>query len=752
MNSFFIACLSILWFMTILTSGLAQEPEQYTLLKFHIDTKEQIKELSDLGISLDSGPMRDNSLEVIVNHKELDELRKTSLKYEVRIDDWAKYYQENIKKSPAELQALQSKMNEQYTVEGFELGSMGGYYTYDQIVSELDSMHHLYPDLVSEKSSLGLSIEGRDIWHIKISDHPDQDENETQILYTALHHAREPQGMATVIYFMYYLLENYGKDPQINYIIENRELHFIPIVNPDGYFYNQITSPGGGGMWRKNRRLNVDESYGVDLNRNYGYKWGYDDIGSSPDPTNWGFRGTEPFSEPETRAVRDFCENNTIRLCLNYHTYGNILIHPWNYADLVTPDSILYRELASSMTEINNYRYGTGGGTLGYIFNGCTTDWMYGEQSTKNKIIAMTPEVGPSFWPDASQVYPLAQENLQANILLAFGDGVITDIYSPHISSLTAGTTYESAGIDSILLLAEISNPQHNELSVTTYIDNDSRTYSDTIRLYNDGTHGDLIAGDSVFSCRIISPSVEDIFNLYGYLQSKDGQTHFYSALANFTTIGPLKVDSFVFTSEDSIPNPGDHISVLPLLKNHGNLSSAINVTIETDNLDSCNLTGYFSAPNYGDIGPGDISEPNQELYILFGEDCPDSVYTRIKVDILSGTSVFWSDTLTFFVHKDPLGGIVRKEFTLRQFKLEQNYPNPFNPTTIINYELPITNDVELSIYNLLGQKVAMLINEQKDAGYHQVEWDASGFASGIYYYRIQAGEFVSVKKMVLLR
>ena len=159
MNSYFIASLSILWFMTILTSGLGQETEHYTLLKFHIDTKEQIKELSDLGIALDSRPMRDNSFEAIVNQKELDELRKTSLKYEVRIDDWAKYYQENIKKSPAELLALQSKMNEQYTIEGFELGAMGGYYTYDQIVSELDSMHHLYPDLVSEKSSLGLSIE-----------------------------------------------------------------------------------------------------------------------------------------------------------------------------------------------------------------------------------------------------------------------------------------------------------------------------------------------------------------------------------------------------------------------------------------------------------------------------------------------------------------------------------------------------------------------------------------------------------------
>jgi hypothetical protein len=85
-------------------------------------------------------------------------------------------------------------------------------------------------------------------------------------------------------------------------------------------------------------------------------------------------------------------------------------------------------------------------------------------------------------------------------------------------------------------------------------------------------------------------------------------------------------------------------------------------------------------------------------------------------------------------------------------YKLEQNYPNPFNPTTIINYELPITNDVDLSIYNLVGQKIATLVREKQQAGSYQVEWDASSFASGVYYYVITAGEFRDVKKMILIR
>jgi photosystem II stability/assembly factor-like uncharacterized protein len=86
------------------------------------------------------------------------------------------------------------------------------------------------------------------------------------------------------------------------------------------------------------------------------------------------------------------------------------------------------------------------------------------------------------------------------------------------------------------------------------------------------------------------------------------------------------------------------------------------------------------------------------------------------------------------------------------QFRLSQNYPNPFNPITMINYQLPIKSEVEISIYNLLGQKIATLVDKKQNAGTHQVKWDATNFASGIYYYRLEAGEFQEVKKMILLR
>jgi len=101
-------------------------------------------------------------------------------------------------------------------------------------------------------------------------------------------------------------------------------------------------------------------------------------------------------------------------------------------------------------------------------------------------------------------------------------------------------------------------------------------------------------------------------------------------------------------------------------------------------------------------------------------------------------------------------GGLINNsaEETIKvnEFGLSQNYPNPFNPKTTINYELPISGFVELSIYNLIGEKIATLISEKQSPGYHQVEWNAVDFAGGVYFYQIKAGEFHDIKKMILIR
>ncbi|VAX21150.1 Alpha-galactosidase [hydrothermal vent metagenome] len=118
------------------------------------------------------------------------------------------------------------------------------------------------------------------------------------------------------------------------------------------------------------------------------------------------------------------------------------------------------------------------------------------------------------------------------------------------------------------------------------------------------------------------------------------------------------------------------------------------------------------------------------------------------------GLNIELSNTATsalFVYSKDRVSGL--HELTqIKHFNLKQNYPNPFNPVTTIYYQLPYFSNVELSIYNPIGQKVATLVFEKQMAGYHEVKWDATGFSSGIYYYRLNAGEFSDVKKMLLLK
>ena len=83
---------------------------------------------------------------------------------------------------------------------------------------------------------------------------------------------------------------------------------------------------------------------------------------------------------------------------------------------------------------------------------------------------------------------------------------------------------------------------------------------------------------------------------------------------------------------------------------------------------------------------------------------------------------------------------------------LSQNYPNPFNPTTTIKYDLPIDSRVTLKVFNIIGQEVVTLVNDVQKAGYKSVEWNASNFASGVYFYRLHAGSYTNVKKLLLLR
>ncbi len=382
------------------------------------------------------------------SRREIEQMRQAGFAVDILIEDVQAHYLEQNERLAQQIalrsngdscDAVAAKRYPYAIPEHFELGSMGGFYTYEEMLEQLDAMAAEYPHLLSARQPIGdiLTHEGRPVYWLRLSDNPDEDEDEPELLFTALHHAREPNSLSQLLFFMWYMLENYEKDPEIRTLVDQTELYLVPCINPDGYIFNQTTNPGGGGYWRKNRRDNGNGIYGVDLNRNYGYEWATGG-GSSFSASSETYHGPAAFSEPETQAIRQLCLEHDFRIALNYHTFSNVLIYPWAHSGLPTPDQHIFGPLAREMSYQNFYGTGTISETLFYLANGGSDDWMYGEQTEKGKIFAMTPEVGASFWPAMNMIETncLATMHMNLTALRAVHNYVLLDY--PKIRRITS--------------------------------------------------------------------------------------------------------------------------------------------------------------------------------------------------------------------------------------------------------------------------------------------------------------------------
>jgi len=397
----------------------------YSQAKVFFENRDQLTRL--FALNLDQVEYGDDYLEIVTNPAEIEELQSLGYRTEVVHEDITAFLQTRLDVSR----------------------DMGGYKTLDEIYTYLDNMIADHPDLITPRISIGQTIEGRDIWAVKISDNPSVQEDEPEVLYTACHHAREVITPEVLFYFMDQILDGYAAFPPFQDIIDNRQLWFVLCVNPDGYYHNEVIAPSGGGMWRKNRRDNGDGTFGVDPNRNYGHEWGFDDIGSSPDTDRETYRGTGPFSEPETQAMRDFTNAHDFVIAINYHSYSNLLLWPWGYDYLLTPDNDIFIVIGDSVTSYNYYAPGPG--WMLYPVNGDTDDWMYGEQTSKNKILSMTMEVGNSddyFWPPLSRIVDLTTENFYPNLFLAQIADNVNSLKSPDRPVLVVPDVVDSAAYD----------------------------------------------------------------------------------------------------------------------------------------------------------------------------------------------------------------------------------------------------------------------------------------------------------------
>ena len=299
------------------------------------------------------------------------------------------------------------------------------YHNYTELTEELNKLAAANRDLV-RMTSIAKTNEGRDMWAIRISGDLNSASNKPGIIFMGGHHAREHLSIEMPLMLAQYLIEQYrAGNERIVTLLNNRDIHIIPVVNPDGAEYD--IKDGSYKMWRKNRARNSDGTYGVDLNRNYSYQWGTG--GSSSSPSSDTYKGPTPFSEIESIAVKNYIESNeNINILLSFHSFSKLILYPWGhkYSAIETAnDKRVHEVMAQKMAEWNGYTPQQSSEL--YIASGDTTDWSYGV----HKIISFTFELDPAnngfggggFYPGAGVIQPVFQKNIEpALYLIEFSD------------------------------------------------------------------------------------------------------------------------------------------------------------------------------------------------------------------------------------------------------------------------------------------------------------------------------------------
>lgn len=418
------------WILTLLVSVTIHlfYAQDYSRVKIYTDAA-GLERLAALGVAVDHGHTKKNTFFISdFSAAEIQLMQENGFEFEILIKDvQAHYVNQNLEPVITEKNAtcVTTGNSNGFTPEtptNFNLGSMGGYFTYQQALDELTEMATLYPNLITVKAPISnfQTAENRSIYYVKISDNPNSDETEPEVLYTAIHHAREPASLSQLIFYMWYLLENYDNSEEVAFLLNNTEMYFVPFVNPDGYVRNQTTNPNGGGMWRKNRRNLGNNTFGVDNNRNYSYGW--NTTGVSANASGETYPGTSAFSEPENQAIKWFCENRDFQFAFNAHTYADDILFPiGTTSNEFAEDHDYFAAFTSHMVKYNGYTSMKSSSL--YPASGDSDDYMYKVDLTaKPKIFAMTPEIGSDsdgFWPAQANITGICKEMVFPNLILS---------------------------------------------------------------------------------------------------------------------------------------------------------------------------------------------------------------------------------------------------------------------------------------------------------------------------------------------
>jgi carboxypeptidase A4 len=401
MRAKWIVSVAVLALLCLAWTGVAQAgPERvdYTghkLVRVQVDTLADWELLNQISPDIWTEGRQLGEIDARIPPDRMADLDASGLTYEVTIED---------------IEPLASA----HLSQPAGAGTWDQYMSYAEIVAFIQNLEATRPDLC-EIFSIGQSIEGRELWVLHITG--PTGENKPAVFYEGLIHAREWISGPVVLYLADYLVNSYDIDLQAKALVDGLDIYILPAVNPDGYEYARNTQR----LWRKNRRNNGGGSYGVDLNRNWDAGWG--GPGSSGDPDDLTYRGTAPFSEPETAAIRDFIQSRCdIVSFIDYHSYGQYILYPFGYKCVggpPEPDRTIFQTLSSEMQGLiqsvhgRTYTYGPTCEHL-YTASGGSNDWVYEASGAFAFVIELrdTGQYGFVLPPD--QILPTVQENLPA--------------------------------------------------------------------------------------------------------------------------------------------------------------------------------------------------------------------------------------------------------------------------------------------------------------------------------------------------
>ena len=762
--------------------------EEHTMIRFHIDTAIDQDYIDENAGRLDiADGRREQYYDIVAMEDDIEALQGLGFRIEILQPQLESFYAS---------QYTNSRSN------------FGIYHTYPEMVEFVDSLRMRFPEVISEKFSIGQSINGNEIWCFRVSDNPDVDEDEPEILFDAMHHAREIMAGEMCIMLGEYLGENYGSDPEITNLVDTREVYIIPMGNPDGVLYNEQTNPTGGGMWRKNRRNNGDGTYGVDLNRNYPYEWGCD-YGSSGYPGDETYRGTSPGSEIETQHFMNFINAHNFTIRQSVHTYGDLTLYPWGYTTANTPDEALFREMAAQMVMYNGYTPGQPGDVL-YDVCGGTFDWDYGAQDEHGKIYGFTNEIGSSFWPSEANRQPYFDENIWPAIYLIGMAGNLTNVTIEHdqlpftadyvygydVEAMAQGYGGADIVVGSVKLNYRVDGGSFNEVTMS---DGGGGMYTASIPAQSQGS----VVEYYVYAEDVNGNDGSAPFNAPGdlyYFETGESFTHPMDADRGWTAGAAdddastghwVRVDPYPTSSQ-----PGDDHSAVGTdcwitgQQQPGDSDGANDVDGGKTTLFSppYDMTGaesltfgywrWYSNDQGSDPGNDywDVELGNDDVWeVLEHTNVSSNAWVEMNFDFFSYYGSAGLVQLRFVASDEGSGSLVEGgvddfyivgvfdatgvdgEVLPFSVKLSQNVPNPFNPKTDIAFAITQSGPVSLKVYDVAGRLLSVLVDEILEAGEHASTWNGRDMegrpqSSGVYFYQLQAEGKVMAKRMVILK